>query len=33
VLDTFIAVVRFAEGGGPAPWWAYTAERKAQFEV
>jgi len=28
VLDTFIAVVRFVEGGPPQPWWAYTAERK-----
>ncbi len=29
VLDTFIAAVRFAEGGPPLPWWAHTAERKA----
>jgi Pathogenicity locus len=28
VLDTFIAVVRFVQGGPPQPWWAYTAERK-----
>jgi hypothetical protein len=28
LLDTFIAVVRFVEGGPPKPWWAYTAERK-----
>ena len=28
VLDTFIAAVRFAEGGPPTPWWRYTAERK-----
>jgi hypothetical protein len=28
VLDTFIAAVRFAEGGPPQPWWAFTAERK-----
>ena len=28
VLDTFIAVVRFVEGGAAKPWWAYTAERK-----
>jgi hypothetical protein len=28
VLDTFIAVVRFVEGGPPQPWWAYTTERK-----
>ena len=28
LLDTFIAVVRFVEGGAAKPWWAYTAERK-----
>ena len=28
VLDTFIAAVRFAEGGPPLPWWAFTGERK-----
>ena len=28
LLDTFIAVVRFVEGGPPRPWWAFTAERK-----
>ena len=28
LLDTFIAVVRFAEGGPPTPWWRFTAERK-----
>jgi len=28
VLDTFIAAVRFVEGGPQQPWWAFTAERK-----
>jgi len=28
VLDTFIAVVRFVDGGTTKPWWAFTAERK-----
>jgi hypothetical protein len=28
VLDTLIAVVRFADGGPAQPWWAFTAERK-----
>ena len=28
MLDTFIAVVRFVDGGPARPWWAYTAERK-----
>ena len=31
VLDTFIAAVRFMEGAPPAPWWHYTAERKAKL--
>src|SRR5579871_5750431 len=28
VLDTFIAAVRYIEGGPKKPWWAFTAERK-----
>jgi hypothetical protein len=28
MLDTLIAVVRFADGGPARPWWAFTAERK-----
>ena len=28
LLDTFIAAVRYMEGGPKKPWWAYTAERK-----
>src|ERR1700690_3125287 len=28
LLDTFIAGVRFMEGGPKKPWWKYTAERK-----
>jgi hypothetical protein len=28
VLDTFIAVVRFVDGGPARPWWKFTAERK-----
>jgi hypothetical protein len=28
LLDTFIAAVRFMEGGPRLPWWAFTAERK-----
>lgn len=31
VLDTFIAAIDFMRGGEPRPWWAYTAQRKAQF--
>ena len=28
VLDTFMAAVDFMRGAAPAPWWAYTAQRK-----
>jgi predicted GIY-YIG superfamily endonuclease len=28
LLDTFIAAVRYMEGGPEKPWWKYTAERK-----
>lgn len=28
VLDTFLAVVDFANGAPAAPWWKYTASRK-----
>ena len=30
VLDTFLAITDFMRGAAPAPWWAYTARRKAQ---
>lgn len=31
LLDTFIAAVRFMEGGESEPWWAFTTERKARL--
>jgi hypothetical protein len=31
LLDTFIAAVRFMEGGPKKPWWAFTAERKREM--
>lgn len=31
LCDTFIAAVRFMEGGPPRPWWYYTAERKKRL--
>ena len=31
VLDTFMAITDFMRGAPPAPWWAYTAERKRQY--
>jgi hypothetical protein len=31
LCDTFIAAVRFMEGGPSRPWWYYTPERKARL--
>jgi hypothetical protein len=31
VLDVFISVVRFMDGGPPTPWWHFTAERKQEL--
>jgi hypothetical protein len=31
VLDTFMAAVDFMGGAAAAPWWAYTAQRKALY--
>ena len=31
LLDTFIAAVRYIEGGPKKPWWEYTAERKREL--
>jgi predicted GIY-YIG superfamily endonuclease len=31
LLDTFIATVRYMEGGPKKPWWKYTAERKREL--
>jgi pathogenicity locus Cdd1 protein len=31
VLDTFMAATDFMRGAAAAPWWKYTAERKAAF--
>jgi len=31
VCDTFIAAVRFMQGGPAVPWWHFTAERKRHF--
>jgi hypothetical protein len=28
VIDVFLAVIDFMEGGDPVPWWKFTAERK-----
>ena len=31
VLDTFIAVIDFMEGGEACPWWRFTDERKRLY--
>jgi len=31
VLDTFMAATDFMRGAPAAPWWKYTAQRKALF--
>ena len=28
VIDIFMSVVHFMEGGEPSPWWSFTVERK-----
>ncbi|MDY6863238.1 MAG: helix-hairpin-helix domain-containing protein [Thermodesulfobacteriota bacterium] len=28
VIDVFMSVVHFMEGGDPLPWWAFTNKRK-----
>ena len=33
VLDVFMSVTRFLSGEPPQPWWAYTAERKRQYQL
>ncbi len=33
VLDTLLSVVDFMHGAPPAPWWAYTPQRKAMVGV
>ncbi|MDE2440058.1 MAG: helix-hairpin-helix domain-containing protein [Betaproteobacteria bacterium] len=32
VLDTFISITRFMDGGEALPWWTYTAERKMAMQ-
>lgn len=33
LLDQFIAVVRFMDGGDARPWWEFTAERKVGLKI
>lgn len=31
VLDVFLSLVDFADGGRPRAWWEYTAQRKLDY--
>ncbi len=31
VIDVFMSVIHFMEGGTPLPWWSFTEKRKSQF--
>ncbi len=31
VLDVFMSITRFADGGAARPWWNFTAERKRLY--
>ena len=31
VIDVFMSVIHFMEGGAPLPWWSFTEKRKRQF--
>jgi hypothetical protein len=33
LLDTFVAVVTYADGGPARPWWEFSRERKARQGV
>ena len=33
LLDTFIAAVRYMEGGPKTAWWKFTAERKKTLQA
>lgn len=33
ILDVFIAVITFMEGGDAKPWWAYTQDRKKMLQA
>ena len=32
VIDVFLAVIDYMEGGEAKPWWKFTAERKEHME-
>lgn len=32
LLDTFISITSFMEGGEPQPWWKFTKDRKKTYK-
>lgn len=33
VLDVFISIVHFMDGGDALPWWSFTAQRKRRLNI
>ena len=33
VIDVFMSVIHFMEGGEPFPWWAFTDQRKERVSL
>jgi len=33
VVDVFMSVIRFMEGGEPLPWWSFTKERQQKINT
>jgi len=33
VIDVFMSVIHFMEGGDPLPWWSFTDERKRHRSI
>jgi hypothetical protein len=33
VLDIFMSITDFMNGGEPKVWWSYTAERKEKYKI
>ena len=33
VLDVFISIVHFMDGGDALPWWSFTAQRKRKLDI
>jgi len=33
VIDVFLSVIDFMEGGESKPWWTFTEQRKHEYEI